>query len=250
MRNQIDYILIDKKYLQFVTDARSYNNKNTQTDHNLVVMNMKIEFSKLNKPNKSPTPRINEENFKKPELAEKYKEEIIKRQNSAERKVCTDNNEKWTRLLEECKEVDEEVLGVKENNKEPEHDKEISSLKDRRHNLKVNIDGCNSKEVRAKLEHERKGIKSKITKQLKANEEKALDEKMQRLESLKDDNSKYFYVMRDIQNMNSNKKSAMLVKDVNGNVPGSNEGKIKVIEDYFKSTLVKCCNEGKVKSSE
>ena len=98
VRNQIDYILIDKKYLQFVTDARSYNNKNTQTDHNLVVMNMKIEFSKLNKPNKSPTPRINEENFKKPELAEKYKEEIIKRQNSAERKVCTDNNEKWTRL--------------------------------------------------------------------------------------------------------------------------------------------------------
>ena len=62
---------------------------NTQTDHNLVVMNMKIEFSKLNKPKKSPNPRINEENFTKPELAKKYKEEIIKRQNSAERKVCT-----------------------------------------------------------------------------------------------------------------------------------------------------------------
>ena len=43
--------------------------------------------------------------------------------------------------------------------------------------------------------------------------------------------------MRDIQNINRNNKSSILMKDKEDNVPGSNIEKIKVIEDYFKSTL-------------
>ena len=59
---------------------------------------------------------------------------------------------------------------------------------------------------------------------------------MKHLESMKDDTTKCFYVMRNIQNMNRNTKASIIVKDREGNVPGSNEEKIKVIKDYFKST--------------
>ena len=60
---------------------------------------------------------------------------------------------------------------------------------------------------------------------------------MKHLEELKDDNTKYYYVMRNIQSMNRNNKSSIIVKDTDGNVQGSNEDKIKVIEKYFKDTL-------------
>ena len=60
---------------------------------------------------------------------------------------------------------------------------------------------------------------------------------MKHLEQIKDDNTKYFYVMRDIQKTNRNTKSTVLIKDKEGNVPGTNEGKIKVIEEYFRNTL-------------
>ena len=84
------------------------------------------------------------------------------------------------------------------------------------------------------MEHGRRSIKAEIDRQLKIDEEKDLDDRMQKLESLKDDNSKYFYVLRDIQNMNRNNKTSMLVKDKDGTIPGSTIEKIKVIENYFK----------------
>ena len=49
---------------------------------------------------------------------------------------------------------------------------------------------------------------------------KELDQKMKHLESIKDDNTIYLYVLRDLQNLNKNNKSSTLVKDSEGNVSG------------------------------
>ena len=45
LHNQIDYILLDRKYARFITNARSYNNVATSSDHNMVIMNLKMEVS-------------------------------------------------------------------------------------------------------------------------------------------------------------------------------------------------------------
>ena len=60
---------------------------------------------------------------------------------------------------------------------------------------------------------------------------------LEKLESVKDDNTKYYYVMRDLQNINRNNKSSIILKDKDGNIPGSTTDKIKIIEEYFKATL-------------
>ena len=60
---------------------------------------------------------------------------------------------------------------------------------------------------------------------------------MAHLESIKDDNTKYFYILRYLQNNNSNKKTSIIVKDKEGNCPGSTTDTIKIIEEYFKETL-------------
>ena len=74
-----------------------------------------------------------------------------------------------------------------------------------------------------------------MNKRLKKKEEQELDEKMKHLESLKDDNTKYHYVLREINKPKH--KISILVKDSQGNVPGSTAEQIKVIEEYFKKTL-------------
>ena len=205
IRNQIDYVLTNQRYLQFVTDSRSYNNLKAETDHNMVMMNMRLQLSKLNKPKKATTPKINVENFKKPGNIEKYRI-----QNESQEKECTSNNERWTKVIETCTEAGKTVLGEKENKKKIKDDKIISDLKERRQILKTKIDGTKSKETREKMERERKNIKKEIQRQLKIKEEKEIDQKMEHLENLKDDNTKYFHVMREIQNMNRNTKTSII----------------------------------------
>ena len=72
---------------------------------------------------------------------------------------------------------------------------------------------------------------------LKQIEEDKLDEKMEKLEKCKDENTKYYYVLREMQNDEKNKKASIIVKDEEGNVAGSNKEKIKVIQGYFQKTL-------------
>ena len=56
IRNQIDYVLKDNKHLQFVTDSRSFGNINTDSDHYLVLITLKLQLSRLNRPKKGPNP--------------------------------------------------------------------------------------------------------------------------------------------------------------------------------------------------
>merc|ERR1711937_286734 len=113
MGNQIDYILIDKRHLRFVTNSRSYNNTKTNSDHNLVIMNLRLELNRLNRPRKDPTPEINIENFKKPSFRERYKNKIIEIQNNETEKY-TNGSDIWLNVVKTCNEAGKETLGMKE----------------------------------------------------------------------------------------------------------------------------------------
>ena len=84
-----------------------------------------------------------------------------------------------------------------------------------------------------KLKLESKYVKKEIDRRLRKKEEEEVNKKMEHLESIKDDNTKYHYMMRDINKPTH--KVPILVKDENGDVPGSTEGKIAEIlqEDPF-----------------
>ena len=50
--------------------------------------------------------------------------------------------------METCEEAGKRILGMKERTNKKKDDTEITSLKERRKSLKINIDGCNSQETR------------------------------------------------------------------------------------------------------
>ena len=125
-------------------------------------------------------------------------------------------------------------MGTKEKTKNVE-DKEIKRLSEMRQTIKRQMIDSTTTEKKDKLKNESKYIKKEINYRLKKKEEKEVDEKMEKLERIKDDNTKYHYVMREINK--PKQKIPILVKDEDGNVPGSTAGKIKIIEEYFKKTL-------------
>ena len=87
------------------------------------------------------------------------------------------------------------------------------------------------------MKSEANKIKCQIQNKLKIIEEKEVDNKLQQLEQIKDHNTKYFYALRSLQNSKKNKKASIIVKDKNGNCPGTTSEKIKVIDAYFKENL-------------
>ena len=138
-------------------------------------------------------------------------------------------DERWTDIVETCKEAGKEVLGTREKHSKPPINKEIKRMTEERQRLNNKLKGCNSQKARKKLQHEAKNIENNINKKLKEVEENDLDKKMEHLESIKDDNTKYFYVLRSLHNSNSNKKAPIIVKDKEGNVQGATSDKIKII---------------------
>ena len=51
-RNQIDYVLINNRFRNCVKQAKSYLGSDINSDHNTVIINIKIQLKKLNKTNR------------------------------------------------------------------------------------------------------------------------------------------------------------------------------------------------------
>ena len=107
-------------------------------------------------------------------------------------------------------------------------------LSEKRKSLKIQI--INSKEdKRAERKKQRRNLKKEIDVKLKEKEDRELDHKMEPNEKIKDDNCKYHYIMRDLNK--PKQKIHILVKNQEGEIPGTTQEKIKIIEEYFVKTL-------------
>ena len=105
VRNQIDYVLINNKYLQFVTNARSYNTLESDSDHNLVMMNLKIKLPKLSKPKIDVKLRIKKELLKKKTYADTYKQKVNEMQNAKVSNEFKDDEAIWNDIISDCLEA-------------------------------------------------------------------------------------------------------------------------------------------------
>ena len=134
-----------------------------------------------------------------------------------------------------CLEVGEEILGTKERVATSTTDDNIKLLSEERKNLKRQMIDSSKDDKRSEMKNKRRNLKKEIDAKLKEKEERELDSKMEHLEKLKDDNSKYHYIMRDLNR--PKEKIPILVKNEQGEAPGTTQEKIKIIEEYFKKTL-------------
>ena len=98
-RNQIDYVMVKTEDRYLIQDSRSYGGITTNTDHKLVVTNLKLEWWKK-RPTSKSEPRINIGKLNDLKIRSEYQAEVTKVFES--KTDFIDNQEKWTHLVNSC----------------------------------------------------------------------------------------------------------------------------------------------------
>ena len=76
MKNQIDYVLVDKRFRTGIQNSKSRTGADCASDHNPVIITMKIRLQTVKKFNKTVKWNIN--NLRKSEVGDAYKMRLDK----------------------------------------------------------------------------------------------------------------------------------------------------------------------------
>ena len=201
----------------------------TETDHKLVITNIKIDTRTYHQ-NSKPEPRINIAAFSNKDIQLKYKERI----NEIEINKELTPQDKWNTIVTTHKQVAEEVLGKFTTHKRST-DNNIKELAEKKKMMRKDIESCQDEKKKKEKVNACKDISKEIRTILKMEEEKKLDEDLKELEETKNDSNRCHIAIRKLKR--STKKKPICVKDDTGKVAGSDQERIIIITEYFKEML-------------
>jgi len=135
-RNQIDYILIQRKFKSSVvaSKTRSYPGADVGSDHNLAMMNLKIKLRRIRK-QKSQRVNYNLDELQDPEIRSEFSAKIGGK--SAPLLLLDDVEEMTTGFSEAMNETAAEMLGKKRNTRKPWLDDRLAQRCEERQKLKA-----------------------------------------------------------------------------------------------------------------
>ena len=204
--DQIDYIMVRSKDRYMVQNSRSYNGITTNTDHTLVIANLKLEWWKK-QPNSKSEPRINISKLNDLNIREKYQIEVTKIYDEV--KDFKDNQEQWTHLVSSCHQAGKEILGeVPRSVKHQE--KTLEELSKKQRKTKEDIEKCQSKETRSELRKDRNNTMKLIRKRIQVIEDQELNHKLEEIEKHKDDSRRCFIAIKELNRKKEKKTSHCL----------------------------------------
>ena len=104
-RNQIDYILIQERYRNFITSCRSMPDADCGSDHILVLGTIRIKLKKLKRSKRLPKLKLS---LLEEDLKNKYR--ISVKNNFEVLDALTTAEERWDKMKESIKEVDNDHI--------------------------------------------------------------------------------------------------------------------------------------------
>ena len=216
--------------MRFINDSRSFGGAETDSDHKLVLMKMKIEWSKMKK-QETMEERIDitglvDENKKVryKELVEEAIEQMEQPQSSQER---------WNQICKITKEKAKEALGTKKKTRGIK-DKELEEMATEKSKLQKDIESCTDKNVRKIKMQQKKMLKQKMSKRINEVKKIQLENELTQIESLKNDSTRYFAAMKEL---NRKRNQTIIVKDKNGKTAVTENEQIEIVTEYFKQML-------------
>ena len=159
---------------------------------------------------------------------------VCRSQGAFQPSVATSPQEQWTYIADVCKDTGKEILGHKDR-KQKINDPELKELSHKSHKLHLDISVSKDKDKRANLRAERKRTIKLIRKNISSHQSHVIEEKLQQLETLKDDSNRYYHVLRSINN--NTRKQPMCVQDEDGNILSSEKDQAEIISRHFCQLL-------------
>ena len=228
-RNQIDYILTRATHWSFIQDSRSYGGVTTQTDHKLVLANIKLDWWHLRTAN-TASKNTNIQHLAFPEKRTQYqetlREELRKSDNGHE-----DPDQSWKNLTNLMLTSAETTLGSKDKKKKYD-DPEIEELSKKQKELHQKIDNSKNYTEERQLRTARNKIMKQIKNRVTQLNDTVIADQLQELENAKDDSNKYHLAMRNIHS--HKQKKTLMVQDEEGLFAGSVQQQLRIITNHFK----------------
>ena len=235
VRNQIDYILINKQHRYIVNDSRAYNNLYTSSDHKPVIASLtKKWFGKPNNDEKKEKP-INVEKLRIPDNTHAYRELVADKINNFNNDA--EPQEMWTEIVDVCRTSAREVVGVKSKDKIPDNprDIKIKELSEKQKRLGKEKEASQDNEMRKKLQKERNQIMKEIHDEVRFREEEKILEDIREIEEAKDDSNRMYKAVRKSVRK---KKQKLVIKTKEGLTCDAEEAN-KEITNFFKEMFHK-----------
>ena len=150
-------------------------------------MTMEINWKRIRDKNKK-VERLDLEGFSDPHKREEYQKKV--KVASAEVKAES-VQEKWNQICNVVRETGKQVLGCKKNSKKV-NDEQLEILSREKHKLRMDINSTTDMPMRKQKQKELKDVKKAVKKRLKKVEIERINNKMIKIEEMKNDSSRYF----------------------------------------------------------
>lgn len=233
VRNQIDYLLINKRYRNSIKSAKTYPGADVSTDHNPIIVRMEVKLKKL-------IPKQNKTKIDISQLQDPItKEQVATRINNELSQIKTtqskNSNKKWEAFKNCIAKPTNEILGKNENNnkRKPWMTNEILHMMEERR-LHKNKDTY-------------KGVQTEIRRKIRCTREKFYDGKCSEIEELmsKHDNFNVYKKVKElcgIKKMNRNNilldKNGKIIPDINGKLERWKEYIQELFEDERQPEII------------
>ena len=108
-KNQIDYVLVDKRFRQGVRNSKSMPGADCGSDHNPVIATIKIKLRKMRRT--KPTTKWNLDKLKNPQNRCEYQNKLNKQLKDRNIRDMDEIDQVWDTLKECIEEIAEEICG-------------------------------------------------------------------------------------------------------------------------------------------
>ena len=230
VRNQIDYIITRSRSKRFVKNSRSYGGTETESDHKLVKMTMDINWKRIRSKN-IKVERLDTEGFSDIKTKKEYQKEV---------KIATTNikannaQERWNQICKVVRETGKKVLGSKKITKRA-NDKHLETLSEKKFKIRMDINSTTEITTRKEKQQELKEIKKEAKARLKEVETQRINDKLIKIEEMKNDSARYFAAMKEAHS--EKKQENLLVEDKDKKITTTEEEQVKIVSEYFKKML-------------
>lgn len=150
VKNQIDYILVDKRYRNGIMNSKAMPGADCESDHNPVIMKMNIRLQRIKQ--KKKTAKWNVSRLREAEIRNDYSRQLDKILNEKKVEEWMEIEDVWKKITEGIEIVAEEICGKeKMSMKQNWMNSEILRKMEERRTCKINKDDEQYKKVKKEI---------------------------------------------------------------------------------------------------